>query len=57
MIKELAGKPALPVVALICATTAVYFPILGNGFLYFWDDQRVVINHYTGSGLTWRYSF
>jgi hypothetical protein len=54
MFKELARNPALLIVVLICATIAVYFPILGNGFLYFWDDQWVVMNHYTGDGFTWK---
>jgi hypothetical protein len=51
-IKEFIGKPAILIVALICATVAVYFPILGNDFLYYWDDQWVVMNSYTGSGFT-----
>jgi hypothetical protein len=39
--------------ALIAACVIlVYFPITGNGFLYYWDDQWVVMNHYTGSGFT-----
>ena len=32
------------------AAALVYFPILGNGFLYFWDDQWVVMNRYTEGG-------
>jgi hypothetical protein len=41
--------------ALLAAVViSVYFPILGNNFLYYWDDQWVVMNHYTGSGFTWR---
>jgi hypothetical protein len=39
-------------VFLILAVLAVYFPILGNDFLYFWDDQWVAINHYTEGGFT-----
>ncbi|MDR2969860.1 MAG: hypothetical protein LBV32_09710 [Tannerellaceae bacterium] len=39
------------VTILICAVLAVYYPILENDFLYFWDDQLVVINRYTEGGL------
>ena len=28
----------------------VYFPIFNNDFLYYWDDQWVVMNHYTEGG-------
>ena len=35
---------------LIVVTVAVYFPILGNDFLDFWDDQWQVMNHYTEGG-------
>jgi len=38
-------------VLLIVSVLAVYFPILGNDFLYYWDDQWVVMNNYTISGL------
>lgn len=37
---------------LVLAAVAVYFPILGHDFLYFWDDQWVVMNHYTEGGFT-----
>ena len=37
---------------LILPVILVYYPILSNDFLYFWDDQWVVINHYTTGGLT-----
>ena len=36
---------------LILAVIVVYFPILGNDFLYFWDDQWVAINSYTEGGI------
>ena len=36
---------------LICTVIAVFFPILGNDFLYSWDDQWVVINKYTEGGI------
>lgn len=39
------------VLFLVGITCLVYFPILRNGFLDFWDDQWVVMNHYTESGL------
>jgi len=38
-------------VLLTGSVLAVYFPILGNDFLYYWDDQWVVMNDYTISGL------
>jgi hypothetical protein len=39
-------------VLLIIAVILAYFPILSNDFLYHWDDQWVVMNHYTESGFT-----
>ena len=36
---------------LVLSVWAVYFPVLGNDFLYQWDDQWVVMNHYTEGGL------
>jgi len=41
--------PALLVVGVL----AVYFPVLGHDFQYQWDDQWIVMNHYTESGLNW----
>jgi len=38
-------------ILLIGSALAVYSPILGNDFLYYWDDQWVVMNTYTESGL------
>jgi hypothetical protein len=35
---------------LVAAVIMVYYTILGNDFLYFWDDQWVVMNHYTEGG-------
>jgi hypothetical protein len=37
---------------LAVATFAVYCPILFNDFLFYWDDQWVVMNRYTESGLS-----
>jgi hypothetical protein len=37
--------------ALAIVTFAVYCPILFNNFLFHWDDQWVVMNRYTESGL------
>ena len=37
--------------SLALAVFAAHFPILGNDFLYFWDDQWVVMNRYTESGI------
>jgi hypothetical protein len=44
-------KYLYPALLVACVVT-VYFPILGNNFLYYRDDQWVVMNHYTGSGFT-----
>ena len=38
--------------ALVIASVLVYFPILNNQLLDFWDDQWVVMNHYTEGGFT-----
>lgn len=38
-------------ILLFLANMLVYFPILGNKFLDFWDDQWVVMNIYTEGGL------
>lgn len=37
---------------LLLACLLVYYPILGNELLDFWDDQWVVMNIYTESGFT-----
>lgn len=37
---------------LVVAVLIVYFPVFQNDFLYFWDDQWVVINYYTSGGIT-----
>jgi len=39
-------------ILLIVSAFAVYYPVLGNDFLYSWDDQWVVINQYTENGFT-----
>jgi hypothetical protein len=36
-------NPKYGMAVLACTVLAVYFPILGNDFLYYWDDQWVVI--------------
>lgn len=41
----------LPYIILLIAGVAVYYPILGNQLLDFWDDQWVVMNHYTEGGV------
>jgi hypothetical protein len=38
-------------VLLIGSVFTAYFPVLGNDFLFYWDDQWVVINSYTEGGL------
>lgn len=35
---------------LFTVVVIVFYPILKNDFLYFWDDQWVAINHYTQGG-------
>lgn len=42
------------IIALILIVIAVYFSIIGHDFLYKWDDQWVVINKYTDTGLDWK---
>ena len=39
---------------LILSAITVYFPILGNDFLYSWDDQWMVMNEYTEGGINFR---
>jgi hypothetical protein len=33
---------------------AVYFPVLGHDFQYYWDDQWQIINQYTEGGLSFQ---
>ncbi len=44
----------LLIILLIIIPVLIYYPILGHDFLYFWDDQWVVMNHYTSGGLTFQ---
>ena len=37
-------------ILLILGVLAVYFPVLGHDFQYQWDDQWIVMNHYTEGG-------
>jgi len=39
---------------LIIVCVVVYYPILNNDFLYYWDDQWMVMNEYTEGGLNFR---
>ncbi|WP_106831231.1 glycosyltransferase family 39 protein [Parabacteroides pacaensis] len=39
-------------VTLIVITNICYYPIVNSDFLYYWDDQWVVMNTYTTEGLT-----
>ena len=41
----------LPYIILLIAGVTIYYPILGNQLLDFWDDQWVVMNHYTEGGV------
>jgi 5-methylcytosine-specific restriction endonuclease McrA len=45
----LSNKWIYPIL-LTVSTFVAYFPVMGNGFLYAWDNQGVVINSYTKSG-------
>lgn len=38
---------------LMISVAAVYSTVVNHDFLYQWDDQWVVINHYTTGGLNW----
>ena len=40
----------LKIIVLIISCFAVYYPILFNDFIYDWDDQWQVMNHYTEGG-------
>ena len=46
-------KSSLPYVVLISVVSLVYIPVAGHDFLYQWDDQWVVMNHYTSGGFNW----
>lgn len=41
-------KKTLTLLILIVIIT--YYPILTNGFLFYWDDQWMVMNDYTAGG-------
>lgn len=47
-------KTTFHIIALVCTAILVYFPILGNDFLYYWDDQWMVMNHYTEGGFNFQ---
>ena len=44
-------KKIIPFILLIVVGFLVYYPILSNQLLDYWDDQWVVMNHYTESGI------
>lgn len=46
-------KRYCPLFFILVVTCIVYYPLSGNDFLYYWDDQWCVINPYTSGGLTW----
>jgi len=52
MAKNNAHNQLFYVAVLLGVVFAVYFPILGNDFLYYWDDQWQVLNRYTEGGIT-----
>ena len=43
-------KKIIPFILLIVVGFLVYYPILSNQLLDYWDDQWVVMNHYTEGG-------
>jgi hypothetical protein len=49
-ITHILGNKWIYPILLTVSTFVAYFPVMGNGFLYVWDDQWVVINSYTESG-------
>ncbi|MDR1743873.1 MAG: hypothetical protein LBR48_08690 [Dysgonamonadaceae bacterium] len=48
--KNILAIPKYQIVILVLITCAVYAPVVGNNFLYTWDDQIMIINHYTSGG-------
>ena len=44
-------NPKYNIAVLTCVVLAVYWPILGNDFLNYWDDQWYVMSRYTEGGL------
>ena len=44
-------NPKYNLAVLTCVVLAVYWPILGNDFLNYWDDQWYVMSRYTEGGL------
>ena len=40
-----------PYLMLISIVILVYCPVINHNFLYQWDDQWVVMNHYTTGGI------
>lgn len=50
--KSLTLSNAWRISLLICLTVLAYYPVFTHRFLYNWDDQWVVQNVYTDSGLT-----
>lgn len=42
---------------LLTSCIIAYYPILRNDFLYFWDDQWVVMNNYTSGGFSYENIF
>lgn len=50
--KSLTFSSAWRISILICLTILAYFPVFTHRFLYNWDDQWVVQNAYTDSGLS-----
>ena len=51
--KKLLSHKLTPYILLVITGVLVYFPILGNQLLDFWDDQWVVKNHFTEAGINW----
>lgn len=46
-------KAYYPLFAILLMASIIYSPVLGNDFLYYWDDQWMVTNSYTMGGWAW----
>lgn len=50
--KNIYNNSIFHVITLISVTAIVYFPILGNDFVLYWDDQWQIMNYYTQGRVT-----
>ena len=49
--QKFSNKVIVMPLLLVVAALAVYYPIIGNNFTYGWDDNWMVVNHYTEGGV------